>query len=163
MSFLKKVFQFFTAPTKPEPVSKKQESKDNDTIVIPVEKTDSHYSQIMKEIKSYNNKHDPQKKIIETLSLLTVEIMGLKRDMVSYQNILKNQNVVLAELVKETTRLSDNMDALLSSIAEDYDNLEDMSKYDKIVQDDSDENETNNDDDVKQVGNPNKKRKFGLN
>jgi hypothetical protein len=81
----------------------------------------------MKEIKSYNNKHDPQKKIIETLSLLTVEIMGLKRDMVSYQNILKNQNVVLAELVKETTRLSDNMDALLSSIAEDYDNLEDMS------------------------------------
>lgn len=163
MSFLKKVFEFFVAPTKPEQTSAKQESKDNGPIVIPVEKTDNHYVQIMKEIKSYNDKHDPQKKIIETISLLTVEIMGLKRDMVSYQNILKNQNVVLAELVKETTRLSDNMDALLSSIAEDYDNLEDMPKYDKNSHDNSDQNEIDNDEDVKQVNDPNKKRKFGLN
>lgn len=163
MSFLKKVFEFFVAPTKPEQTSAKQESKDNGPIVIPVEKTDNHYVQIMKEIKSYNDKHDPQKKIIETISLLTVEIMGLKRDMVSYQNILKNQNVVLAELVKETTRLSDNMDALLSSIAEDYDNLEDMPKYDKNSHDISDQNEIDNDEDVKQVNDPNKKRKFGLN
>lgn len=163
MSFLKKVFEFFVAPTKPEQTSAKQESKDNGLIVIPVEKTDNHYVQIMKEIKSYNDKHDPQKKIIETISLLTVEIMGLKRDMVSYQNILKNQNVVLAELVKETTRLSDNMDALLSSIAEDYDNLEDMPKYDKNSHDNSDQNEIDNDEDVKQVNDPNKKRKFGLN
>lgn len=163
MSFLKKVFEFFVAPTKPEQTSAKQESKDNGLIVIPVEKTDNHYVQIMKEIKSYNDKHDPQKKIIETISLLTVEIMGLKRDMVSYQNILKNQNIVLAELVKETTRLSDNMDALLSSIAEDYDNLEDMPKYDKNSHDNSDQNEIDNDEDVKQVNDPNKKRKFGLN
>lgn len=163
MSFLKKVFEFFVAPTKPEQTSAKQESKDNGPIVIPVEKTDNHYVQIMKEIKSYNDKHDPQKKIIETISLLTVEIMGLKRDMVSYQNILKNQNIVLAELVKETTRLSDNMDALLSSIAEDYDNLEDMPKYDKNSHDNSDQNEIDNDEDVKQVNDPNKKRKFGLN
>lgn len=163
MSFLKKVFEFFVAPTKPEQTSAKQESKDNGPIVIPVEKTDNHYVQIMKEIKSYNDKHDPQKKIIETISLLTVEIMGLKRDMVSYQNILKNQNVVLAELVKETTRLSDNMDALLSSIAEDYDNLEDMSKYDKIALEDSDDNEMDDEEEIKQTNNPNKKRKFGLN
>jgi hypothetical protein len=161
MSFFKKIFQFLTTQTELYAVEKNnlENSKDSQ-VIIPINETDSKYSEILKEIKSYNDLQEPQKKILDVLSVLTAEIVSLKKDINNIQNVLKNQNIILGQLANDTNKIWKDLNAFFSLIAENLDMYNHMEQDDTYI-----EEAFESLDDVSEIKqNANKKKgKFGLN